>query len=190
MWRAIRTGWHVFLHGHEDPIPVELDPEERQGLELTDEEIHDRLPAALERHDTDNRDDLMMVPGEQYNQASWDAPVRLLQNHFVDRGDANLRCRHAQQRSDAAATRITSAAWPQTYEQPAVEVQLAIYGAQGRRSAFPPDHQAKAENPRDRGLGIGETGFEPATARPPAGCATRLRHSPWLQSGRRESNPP
>jgi hypothetical protein len=27
---------------------------------------------------------------------------------------------------------------------------------------------------------IGETGFEPATARPPAGCATRLRHSPWL----------
>src|SRR4051812_26129334 len=39
---------------------------------------------------------------------------------------------------------------------------------------------------------IGETGFEPATARPPAGCATRLRHSPWcvLQSGRRESNPP
>src|SRR5258707_7901358 len=29
-------------------------------------------------------------------------------------------------------------------------------------------------------LVIGETGFEPATARPPAGCATRLRHSPWL----------
>ncbi len=25
---------------------------------------------------------------------------------------------------------------------------------------------------------IGETGFEPATARPPAECATRLRHSP------------
>jgi hypothetical protein len=31
---------------------------------------------------------------------------------------------------------------------------------------------------------IGETGFEPATARPPAGCATRLRHSPWcVQAG-------
>src|SRR5215216_6617896 len=27
-------------------------------------------------------------------------------------------------------------------------------------------------------LQVGETGFEPATARPPAGCATRLRHSP------------
>jgi hypothetical protein len=24
-----------------------------------------------------------MVPGEAYNEASWDAPVRLLQNHFV-----------------------------------------------------------------------------------------------------------
>jgi hypothetical protein len=24
-----------------------------------------------------------MVPGEHYNEASWDAPVRLLQNHFV-----------------------------------------------------------------------------------------------------------
>jgi hypothetical protein len=31
---------------------------------------------------------------------------------------------------------------------------------------------------------IGETGFEPATARPPAGCATRLRHSPWLSRKR------
>ena len=27
-------------------------------------------------------------------------------------------------------------------------------------------------------LGIGATGFEPATFRPPAGCATRLRHAP------------
>src|SRR5207244_11131707 len=36
---------------------------------------------------------------------------------------------------------------------------------------------------------IGETGFEPATARPPAGCATSLRHSPWQASGRRELNP-
>src|SRR5918996_1145282 len=31
---------------------------------------------------------------------------------------------------------------------------------------------------------VGETGFEPATARPPAGCATRLRHSPWLSRKR------
>src|SRR3954467_5498145 len=51
----------------------------------------------------------------------------------------------------------------------------------------------KQRAPVSSGLSrVGETGFEPATARPPAGCATRLRHSPWcfLQSGRRESNPP
>jgi hypothetical protein len=40
-----------------------------------------------------------------------------------------------------------------------------------------------SKTPRDPRLRapsmIGETGFEPATARPPAGCATRLRHSPW-----------
>ena len=28
-------------------------------------------------------------------------------------------------------------------------------------------------------LTVGATGFEPATFRPPAGCATRLRHAPW-----------
>jgi hypothetical protein len=33
--------------------------------------------------------------------------------------------------------------------------------------------------PVQKTAAIGETGFEPATARPPAGCATRLRHSPW-----------
>src|SRR5439155_18317260 len=27
---------------------------------------------------------------------------------------------------------------------------------------------------------VGATGFEPATFRPPAECATRLRHAPWL----------
>ena len=75
--------WHVFLHGRDQPIPVELDPEERRSLELTDEELHDRLPTALERHHTENRDDLLLVPGEAYDEASWDAPVRLLQNHFV-----------------------------------------------------------------------------------------------------------
>jgi hypothetical protein len=39
---------------------------------------------------------------------------------------------------------------------------------------------AQTKTPPERGFPyIGETGFEPATARPPAGCATRLRHSPW-----------
>ena len=75
--------WHVFLHGRDEPIPVELDPEERRSLELTDEEIHEQLPDALLRHHNENRDDLLMVPGEEYNEASWDSPVRLLQAHFV-----------------------------------------------------------------------------------------------------------
>ena len=34
---------------------------------------------------------------------------------------------------------------------------------------------------------VGETGFEPATARPPAGCATRLRHSPWSADDNRRT---
>ena len=72
--------WHVFLHGRDQPIPVELDPDERRNLELTDAEIHDLLPTALERHRTENRDDLLS--GEEYRDATWDAPVRVLQMHF------------------------------------------------------------------------------------------------------------
>ncbi len=39
-------------------------------------------------------------------------------------------------------------------------------------------HVSEGHGSKERLL-VGETGFEPATARPPAGCATRLRHSPW-----------
>lgn len=74
--------WHVFLHGRDEPIPVELDPDERQSLDLTDEEIHHRLPSALQRHHTDNVES-EMLPLEHYHNASFDRPVRLLQNHFV-----------------------------------------------------------------------------------------------------------
>jgi len=49
------------------------------------------------------------------------------------------------------------------------------YTASSRRPTRP-----KEKTPPEQGFPcIGETGFEPATARPPAGCATRLRHSPW-----------
>jgi hypothetical protein len=73
--------WHVFLHGRDEPIPVELDPEERRNLDMSDEEIHDLLPTALERHHTENRDDVL--PGEEYADVSWDAPVRVAQMHFT-----------------------------------------------------------------------------------------------------------
>jgi site-specific DNA recombinase len=69
-----------------------------------------------------------------------------------------------------------------------------------RDKSCPPDPKTENPGPLSENRGskltkmVGETGFEPATARPPAGCATRLRHSPWCcyvdQSGRRESNPP
>jgi hypothetical protein len=105
--------WHVFLHGRDQPIPVELDPEERQSLELTDEEIHDRLPTALERHHTENRDDLLLVPGEQYNEASWDAPVRLL-GRWWNAANATRSCfpQRASTTSAGTATLFPSASRP------------------------------------------------------------------------------
>jgi hypothetical protein len=60
-----------------------------------------------------------------------------------------------------------------------------LYAAVARHGWLAPAVAGDAGADRERlGLArfrlIGETGFEPATARPPAGCATRLRHSPWL----------
>jgi hypothetical protein len=74
--------WHVYLHGREKPVPVELPPDERQALDMSDEEIHETLPEALERyHAASNRDDVL--PGEEYQEATWDAPVRVMQTHFI-----------------------------------------------------------------------------------------------------------
>jgi hypothetical protein len=74
--------WHVYLHGRPDPIPVELPPDERDDLEMTDQDIDDLLPTALERHHaTTNRDDVL--PGEEYKDVSWDSPVRVMQTHFM-----------------------------------------------------------------------------------------------------------
>jgi hypothetical protein len=73
--------WHVHLHGRSDPIPVELPPEERTGLEMSDEDIHFYLPTALQRHHDENRDDTL--PGEEYQDVTWDSPVRVMQTHFM-----------------------------------------------------------------------------------------------------------
>lgn len=72
--------WHVFLHGRSDPIPVELHEAERRSLEMSDEEIHNLLPSALQRHADEYRDDAN--PGEEYRDVTWDAPVRVMQTHF------------------------------------------------------------------------------------------------------------
>jgi hypothetical protein len=74
--------WHVHLHGHDKPMVVELPPDERESLELTDEEVHDLLPTALQRRvEETNRDDVL--PAEEEQDVAWDAPVRVYQTHFT-----------------------------------------------------------------------------------------------------------
>jgi hypothetical protein len=73
--------WHVFLHGRSEPVHVEVPEDERRSLDMSEEEIHNLLPSALQRHATENRDDVL--PGEEYHDVTWDSPVRLMQTHFM-----------------------------------------------------------------------------------------------------------
>jgi hypothetical protein len=73
--------WRVHLHGRERPMFVELPDGEREGLDMSDEEIHQLLPTALRRRAQDNRDDAL--PGEGEEDVTWDAPVRVYQTHFM-----------------------------------------------------------------------------------------------------------
>jgi hypothetical protein len=68
--------WHVFLHGRSEPVPVELHADDREDLNLSDEEIHSLLPTALQQHADE-------YGYEEYEQATWDAPVRVMQTHFM-----------------------------------------------------------------------------------------------------------
>jgi hypothetical protein len=72
--------WHVHLHGHDRPVPVELPANEREKLDLSDEEIHALLPTAVQRYAERTPDD---PPGERFRDATWDSPVRVLQTHFI-----------------------------------------------------------------------------------------------------------
>jgi hypothetical protein len=63
--------WRVFLHGNDEPVHVELPHEEREKIDMSDDQIHDLLPSALERCAEEN-------PPE-----TWDAPVRVMQTHFI-----------------------------------------------------------------------------------------------------------
>jgi hypothetical protein len=69
--------WHVHLEGREHPIVVELPEADRRRLDMSDEEIHDLLPTALQRRAEDERDD------EAAQDVTWDAPVRVYQTHFM-----------------------------------------------------------------------------------------------------------
>ena len=69
--------WHVFLHGHDEPVHVELSPEQRGHLNLTDEEIHDVIPDAVVSHATANHDDPLSSYG------TWDQPLRIDHVHLL-----------------------------------------------------------------------------------------------------------
>ena len=69
--------WHVFLHGHDEPVHVELTPEERGHVNLTDEEIHDVIPDAVASHVNANHDDPLSSYG------TWDQPLRLDHIHLL-----------------------------------------------------------------------------------------------------------
>jgi hypothetical protein len=73
--------WHVHLHGRSQPVAVELPEDQRRNLDMSDEDIHNLLPTALQRHADEKRED--PPPGEAYQDVTWDAPVRLMQTHFM-----------------------------------------------------------------------------------------------------------
>jgi hypothetical protein len=73
--------WHVHLVGRSTPVVVELPEDERESLDMSDEEIHNLLPTALQRREETNRDD--ELPGEESHDTTWDAPVRVYQTHFT-----------------------------------------------------------------------------------------------------------
>ena len=60
---------------------VELPAEERDALDMSDEEVHALLPTALRRRLSDNRDD--RLGDETDDDVAWDAPVRVYQTHFM-----------------------------------------------------------------------------------------------------------
>jgi hypothetical protein len=74
--------WHVHLRGRQKPVTVELPEEERAGLDLSDDEIHELLPIAFQRRHEHLPDDPVEseAPGRE---DTVDAPVRVYQTHFM-----------------------------------------------------------------------------------------------------------
>jgi hypothetical protein len=73
--------WRVHLHGRSEPIVCELPAEERAKLDISDEEIHELLPTALQRRHEENREDVLPEPSDP--DVGLDSPVRLYQTHFM-----------------------------------------------------------------------------------------------------------
>jgi len=69
--------WHVFVHGHDAPVHVELSPNDRGQLNMTDEEIHEALPNAVKAHAAANHTDPLSSYG------TWDQPLRIDHMHLL-----------------------------------------------------------------------------------------------------------
>jgi hypothetical protein len=74
--------WHVHLHGRSEPVAVELPADERERLDLSDDELHALVPTALERHAAERYPDAEPAEGP-YRDVTPEAPVRVLQTHFM-----------------------------------------------------------------------------------------------------------
>jgi hypothetical protein len=73
--------WHVHLRGRPHPVVVDLPEQERSALDMTDEELHDLLPTALQRRADESPD--APLADEPGRDVAWDTPVRVLQMHFM-----------------------------------------------------------------------------------------------------------
>jgi hypothetical protein len=74
--------WHVHLRGREEPMLVELPEEERAGLDLSDDQIHELLPIAFQRRH-EHLPDHPSEADERDDEGTRDAPVRVYQTHFM-----------------------------------------------------------------------------------------------------------
>jgi hypothetical protein len=64
-------------------VLVELPEEERAGLDLSDDEIHELLPIAFARRH-EHLPDHGAEADEPEADGTWDAPVRVYQMHFME----------------------------------------------------------------------------------------------------------
>jgi hypothetical protein len=102
------------------------------------------------------------------------AGVRRPADRLLTRGvDRDRMCAFVREWTGCAQSPGVDTTAPRTVSRPIAET-----GPRGS-NLDPAQPLRRFEEEHDlQDVRVGETGFEPATARPPAGCATRLRHSP------------
>ena len=119
-------------------------------------------------------DDVPIPPGEHRQVLRSQSVADQALDALVDAGSVPVEGRDRPVTTQAVFDDgATDERRPSENEQPHASTVSA-------RDSSSPVRGDNEERPHFHGASrrIGETGFEPATARPPAGCATRLRHSP------------